>query len=157
MRSVEDVFFSGTFGGEALSLAAALATIAKLERTKATTAIHAAGRRLKQEMSAVCAEHGLGERIRVAGPDWWPLLSLAETPEVPLNLLASLLRQEAAEHGLLMLGTVNLCLAHCREGEIEELLARWRRAIAAVADHLRSNDPKARLRGEPIEPVFKVR
>jgi glutamate-1-semialdehyde 2,1-aminomutase/spore coat polysaccharide biosynthesis protein SpsF len=32
MRKMEDVFYSGTFGGEALSLAAAIATIDKLER-----------------------------------------------------------------------------------------------------------------------------
>ena len=157
MRSVEDIFFSGTFGGEALSLAAALATLAKLERTGAVAAMHAAGRRLKREMAAVCAEHGLAERIRLAGADWWPFLSIQETPEVSANLLTSLLRQEAAEHGLLMLGTVNLCLANSRDSEIEALLARWRRTVEAVADHLRSNDPRARLRGEPIQPVFKVR
>jgi len=157
MRSVEDIFFSGTFGGEALSLAAALATLAKLDRTGAVAAMHAAGRRLKREMAAVCAEHGLAERIRLAGADWWPFLSIQETPEVSANLLTSLLRQEAAEHGLLMLGTVNLCLANSRESEIEELLARWRRTVETVADHLRSNDPRARLRGEPIQPVFKVR
>lgn len=157
MRSVEDVFFSGTFGGEALSLAAARATIAKLERTGAVGAIHASGRRLKLEMAAAAAEFGLGDRIRAAGGDWWPIVAVSDSPELPANLLTSLIRQETAEHGLLMLGTVNLCLAHCAESEIQEIVARWRRALSAVADHARSNDPRARLRGEPIRPVFRVR
>ncbi len=32
MRLMEDIFYSGTFGGETLSLAAAIATIDKIER-----------------------------------------------------------------------------------------------------------------------------
>ena len=32
MRMMEDIFYSGTFGGETLSLAAAIATIDKMER-----------------------------------------------------------------------------------------------------------------------------
>ena len=34
MRLMEDIFYSGTFGGETLSLAAAIATIDKIEREK---------------------------------------------------------------------------------------------------------------------------
>jgi hypothetical protein len=54
-------------------------------------------------------------------------------------------------------GAFNICLAHDEPGIFDETLQRWESAARAVADIYRSNDPAARLRGRPIEPVFKVR
>ena len=45
MRLMEDIFYSGTFGGETLSLAAAIATIDKIEREAVIDRLWATGRR----------------------------------------------------------------------------------------------------------------
>jgi len=157
MRFMEDIFFSGTFGGEALSLAAALATLAKLEREDAVAKIHAHGRALKTGVHDILQRRGLTDVIKVIGGDWWPGLQVVPSPEMDDILLTSLLRQELHANGVLQLVTFNISLSHTAPGILEETLQRWDTAAAGLADHLQSNDPHARLRGEPIRPIFQVR
>jgi glutamate-1-semialdehyde aminotransferase len=157
MSWMEKIFFSGTFGGETLSLAASLATIDKLERENAIPRITAVGRRLGQGVAEILEAHGLGMRYAVGGADWWPRVVANDGSEVSGVVATSLLRQELIANGLLMGRSLNLCLAHDDPAIVVETLERWGRAAAAVADAFASNDPAARLRGAPIEPVFRVR
>jgi glutamate-1-semialdehyde 2,1-aminomutase len=157
MRLMEDIFFSGTFGGEALSLAASLATLDKLEREDAVPRMRAHGAALKDGVLAILRARGLTERVQVVGGDWWPGLKLTPTPEIDDALLTSLLRQELHGAGVLQLATFNICLAHTTPGVLNDTLRRWDRAAEALTDHLRANDPRAQLRGEPVRPVFQVR
>lgn len=155
MRRLEDIFFSGTFGGEALSLAAAVATIDKLERTHTVEAIYAAGAHLKREIPAVLQRHGLSEHFYLKGPDWRPLVS-TRAGKIPGPIVTSLLRQELAEQGILMGGAFNLCLAHDADA-LDATIAAFDVAAAAAAVTLRHPDPASQLRGRPIQPVFSVR
>jgi glutamate-1-semialdehyde aminotransferase len=157
MRLMEDIFFSGTFGGEALSLAAGLATLDVLERENVPQRIGALGARLREGMRVILEEHGLQQELRAAGPDWWPAVLPTGGGRADGILVASLVKQETVAHGLLMGPTFNLCLAHDNAGIIKETLAAWAGAAAAVAEALSTNDPAARLRGKPIRPVFQVR
>ena len=154
MRWMEHIFFSTTFGGEALSLAAAIATLDKLEAVDAPRRIGTIGSRLKSAVHGIVHEAGLSTRFRIDGPDWRPIVRSVDREPV---LAASLLRQELIAHGLLMGGAFNLCLSHEDDALLGETTSAWRRAAAAVADAFASNDPAARLRGKPIQPVFQVR
>src|SRR5262249_17453509 len=71
MRLMEQVFYSGTFGGEALSLAAAIATIDKIEREKITERLWRVGAELKQRASEKIAEAGLDSVIALTGTGPW--------------------------------------------------------------------------------------
>jgi glutamate-1-semialdehyde 2,1-aminomutase len=155
MRQMENVFVSGTFGGECLSLAAAIATINKIEKVDAIERTKAAGRRLAEGIAEILKRHDLAENYGVSGPDWRPLV----LPEGPVDriLAVSLLRQELNENGILSVDAINLCLAHDDDVIIKEALAAWDRTAENVAQALRSNDPASYLRGEPVQPVFQVR
>jgi glutamate-1-semialdehyde 2,1-aminomutase/spore coat polysaccharide biosynthesis protein SpsF len=156
MRRMEDVFVSGTFGGEALSLAAAAATIDKLEREDVCERLAVLGERLMAMFNAEAARAGLGDVIAMAGEGWWPRIKWLSQP-VATNLLVSLFRQEFVANGLILGASFNLCLAHddaAVEAETQRALAT---AFAAVRDHLNSSDPAGRLRGEPFQPTFSVR
>ena len=59
MRLMEDIFYSGTFGGETLSLAAAIATIDKIEREEVTDRLWATGGELMTQAMARIAAVGL--------------------------------------------------------------------------------------------------
>ncbi len=157
MRRMEDIFFSGTFGGEALSLAASLATIGKLEAEAGPARFAATGAALKAGVGSHIADLGLGEEIAVKGGDWWPGVLPTGKGRGDGVLVGSLLKQELVAEGILMGPTFNLCLAHCDETLIEETLASWGRAAARVAEALASNDPATYLRGKPMRPVFQVR
>lgn len=156
MRRMEDIFFSGTFGGEALSLAAAIATIDKLERDNVPDRLWRRGERLMSGANAVFERHDLANCLKVEGQGWWPRIVL-HRPPVDVNLLNSLLRQELAAHGLLLGASFNLCLAHDSEAVTADTLDALDRAVATVRDHLNSGDPSARLRGVMIQPTFAVR
>ncbi len=156
MDVMDKIFFSGTFGGEALSLAAAIATIDKLERENAVARIRARGARLRAGAKALIQKHGLAGTLLAAGADWWPRWKLAPGPTEP-NLIQSLLRQEAAANGLLMLSTLNLCLAHDDDAVEAETRRALDASFAALAAALADPDPAAHLRGEMIRPTFSVR
>ena len=157
MRWMEDIFFSGTFGGEALSLAAGIATIDKLERENVVPRLHAAGARIAEAVGTALKERGLHERFSVGGPAWWPRLVLREGGETPAAIVTSLLRQELVANGVLIGPTFNLCLAHDDRAVLQRTVSGVRGAFASLASALAAKDPSSHLRGKPIEPVFKVR
>jgi len=156
MSLLDEVFISCTFGGEALSLAAALATIGKLERENGIQTVHGLGRRLRDAFNETFRRHGLADRLVAKGPDWRPVVAPVETGE-DTAIVVSLLRQEMAAAGILMGGGVNICLAHADEGVTAETLASFDRACGVVADALSDRNPEAHLRGRPVRPVFQVR
>ena len=155
MRRMEDIFFSGTFGGEALSLAASIATIDKLEAVKGPERIHALGKRLQTEINAALAETGLHE-VSIQGMAWHPIIKV-KTADDLVRTATSLLRQELIANGILVGGGINLCIAHDDNLTIAQTVERWRSAAAAVKEALAAPDPAKLLRGAPIQPVFQVR
>jgi len=157
MSWMEKIFFSGTFGGEALSLAASLATIEKLRRENAVQRMLALGRRLREGVKGILADHDLSLRYAVEGSDWWPRVSVADGGNVPGVIATSLLRQELVAVGLLLTRPFNLCLAHDDEEIVSETFVRWQQAAERLADAFASNDPATHLRGEPVQPIFQVR
>ena len=157
MLRMNDIFFSGTFGGEALSLAASIATIDKLRRLDGPARFAALGQRLKRGVGEVIDSNGLKQELTVRGGDWWPAVTATGNGRADAVLVSSLLKQELIEAGVLMGSTFNLCLAHDAEDVIDETLAAWRSAAGKLAEALASNDPAARLRGKRMQPVFQVR
>ena len=156
MMLMEEIFFSATFGGEALSIAAAIATIDKLERDNAVGRLWARGEALRNGANRLLDRRGFGNFARFEGDGWWPRLKIGDAP-VDSVLLASLLRQEFVANGLLLFSSFNLCLAHDSDAITEETLAAADRALGAVRAALDSPDPAASLRGELIQPTFAVR
>jgi len=156
MRSMEEIFFSGTFGGEALSLAASIATIDKLENEGGIAQIRALGRKLTAGASERLSAHGLDEYFGIGGADWRPTITLKPSP-VPAQIAVSLFRQELVAEGLLMGGAFNLCLAHAEDEILDDTLARFARACETAAAALHDAEPERHLKGKPIQPVFQVR
>lgn len=156
MKDMEKIFFSGTFGGEALSLAASIATINKLEKTDTPKRLQVLGDRLASAARETITSHKLGEYLEIKGPSWRPFVAIQKT-DLDANLVTSLLRQEFVAHGLLFASGFNLSLAHDEESVILDTEQRWNSAAEVVAAALRSPKPEKHLRGERVKPVFQVR
>ena len=157
MDLTEEIFFSGTFGGEALSLAASIATIDKLERLDAPHRTAETGAFLRSEINALIASNGLSELLGIEGPAWWPMISISPDCGIDPGLVTSLLRQELIQNGVFVGGTLNLCLAHCADDIRAATLSAWAAALADLAAPLQGPNPEQFLTGEMIKPVFKVR
>lgn len=157
MQRMDDIFFSGTFGGETLSIAAALATLNKLEALNAPAIFEKTGNQVISQVTALIQKTGLTEVIKMAGVSWWPRLEIKKHERASQLEVVSLLRQEFIANGLLAGGGFNLSLAHADEKIVSEMSSGVEKALQALSDHLSSSNPASRLRGEMVQPVFQVR
>jgi glutamate-1-semialdehyde aminotransferase len=148
----EDVFFFTTFGGEALSLAAAQATIREMRRRDVIGHLARVGRRLKDGYNALAAERGL-EFTACIGYDCRSLVTFDTRAGDPL-LMKSLVQQELIRRGVLWSGFHNLSFSHT-DADVDHVLAVYREALAVLADAVRAGRVREALRGQPVEPVFR--
>ena len=147
-----DVFFFTTFGGEALSLAAARATLRELRNRKVPQHLERVGTALRDGINALAAEMG-ADFVRCIGPGCRSLVVFDARAGDPL-LMKSLVQQELLHCGVLWPGTHALSLAH-GDGEIREALEAYRHALHVLVDAVAAGDVRRRLMGAPVVPAFR--
>ncbi len=157
MKLMDDIFFSGTFGGETLSLAAALTTITKLEKINAPEVFKRTGRTIRNAVQSIITDFELDDVVSVSGVDWWPRIVVGAYGKNSQIEMTTLLRQELIEHGIFIGGGFNLSIAHSDEGIIAETLLGIRQSFEKFSIYLKADNPMSNLRGELIKPVFQVR
>lgn len=149
----DDVFFYTTFGGEALSLAAARATIQELRDKDVPAAIARTGARLREGFNAIAAELDM-PYARCVGFDCRTMVALqSANDQSPLHM-KTLLQQELLRHGVLWSGFHNMAFTHT-DDDVSHLLAAYKQALPVLRDAVAKGDVQARLAGDPIEPVFR--
>ena len=156
MRLMEDVFFSFTFGGETLSLAAARAVLTKMQREPVLETIHRQGQKVLEGVAARIAEHGVTDFCSVSGHPAWSFFTIAPAGPYDAYELKTLYLQEMFARGILTLGTHNLSYAHS-DADIETLLGAYDAVLPSLGAAVEHGDLPARLHGEPLKPLFKVR
>jgi len=156
MKLMEEIFFSFTFGGEALSLAAAQATLTKLKTLPITATIAARGKQLLDGASAIIAGAGLAEIFGLSGHPSWSFLNIREAHGHSPFEIKTFLMQELHQRGFLTVGTHNISYAHSEE-DIRELLGAYAEVLPAAGAHLKADTLRSSLRCEPLVPLFKVR
>lgn len=156
MREMEEIFFSFTFGGELLSLAAASATLAKLHREPVIETLKQRGARVMRGLQTLIDVNGAGDFLGVAGDATWSFVTIRDAPPYTSWQIRTLFLQEMFARGILTVGTHNLCYAHGDE-EIDRLLAVYGEVVPLLADAVKNDRLESRLRCAPLEPLFKVR
>ena len=154
MKYMEEIFFSSTFGGETISLSAAIANIEKIEKNDVININKLAGRTLIKELNQVIDDLNLNRLLSVSDIEWWPQLILKQNNS---DLYTSLLRQEFLKNGLLISNTFNLCYAHSNEGVLDNTIKKFRESVSVWKDYINSKNPEKYLRGDLIKKTFKVR
>lgn len=153
MRLCEkDVFFYTTFGGEALSLAAAKATIEELRSKAVPEYLARCGRMLRDGIDAMLAELGMSY-VGCKGMDCRTMLTFSESAGDPL-LMKSYVQQELISRGILWSGFHTMCYSHSAK-DIETTLAAYREILPMLDEAVREGGILPRLRGVPVEPVFR--
>ena len=154
MRLFEQVFFSFTFGGEAVSLAACLATIRELQRRDGIEILRRQGARLQAGTRRILREAGLAGTMDCVGVPAWTTLRCRCATEPETLALRSLFQQEALKRGILTHGNHMLSLAH-EDQVIDDTLAAYAEIFPLLADALRAGDVAARLEGAPIQAILR--
>ena len=148
-----DVFFYTTFGGEALSLAAAIATIQELVEKNVPAWLAAKGKRLREGYNALAAELGISGYTRCTGYDCRSMVSFDASAGNPLEL-KSYVQQEMIKRGILWSGFHNMMFSHTDE-DVEYTLKVYREVLGLLKEAVAAQDVAARLRGKPVEAVFR--
>ena len=156
MREMEDIFYSGTFGGEALSLVASIATIHKMQREPVQEHIKAMGQLILKNARELIAKHGLGECVSICGHPSWTLFQFRDAPTATLWEIKSLYLQETMARGILSGGTHDMCYCHS-PADVAQLAEAQDAAFGVITQALGSGNIRDYLAGPPIEPLFRVR
>ncbi|MEA2143168.1 MAG: spore coat polysaccharide biosynthesis protein SpsF [Solirubrobacteraceae bacterium] len=154
MDVLEDVFFSGTHGGEALSLAAAAATIDVMAAEPVHEHLWRIGRRFQAGVRGEIERHGVGDWVSCGGAAPWTLVTVREPHPGGASLPAkSLLQQEMLRRGVLYNGSNFMTYAH-DDADIDEAVAAYGGAFERLAAAL-PDDVEAHLDGPPVSQVFR--
>lgn len=149
----KDVFFYSTFGGEALSMAAAMATIHEMIEKNVPAALAAKGKTLREGYNALVAKHHLSSVTTCQGFDCRTIITFNATAGDPL-ILKSFVQQEMIRRGVLWGGFHNVCFTHTDE-DIQKTLAAYDEVLALLANALNEDNVAQQLRGKPVEAVFR--
>ena len=156
MKLMEEIFFSSTFGGETISLAASIATIDKMKKYNVVEVTRKFGQSLIKELNNICEANNMISFMRISDIDWWPQI-IIDNPPIEKFLYISLLRQELLKEGIMVNSTFNLCYAHSKAGVLEDTIIKFKKAILKLKSYLYANNPRKFLEGDLIQTTFKVR
>ena len=156
MMEMQEIFFSGTFGGELLSLAAAKTVLQRQLREDVCGALSFNGQDLSDKTERSIAENGLEGILKISGHPSWRFLNWTATEKYTVDEIKTFFMQEVFKRGLLVLSTHNITLAHTPKinnkvhNIYNEVFTQLNRAL--TNDLLRNE-----LKVEPLKPLFKVR
>jgi glutamate-1-semialdehyde 2,1-aminomutase len=147
------VFSYTTFGGEALSLAACMATIHELIDKDVPQYLDEKGALLKDGYNQLAIEMGMDKYTRCIGFNCRTMVTF--TPQAGNGLeLKTLMQQEMIKRGVLWAGFHNMCYSHS-DDDIQYTLAAYRDVMPMVKEAIESGDIKKYLKGEVLEAVFR--
>jgi len=155
MALFDEIFFSFTFGGEALSLAVARATMQVLDAEHAVDHFWRLGARLRDGYNALSRSHGLSSATRCIGLPPHSVMTW-RNPDGSGDWLElkSLFIQETAKRGLLTFGVHNLCLAHS-DTDVEAILSVYGEVMPILRWAVAHEKVDSLLEGDTVTPVFR--
>jgi glutamate-1-semialdehyde 2,1-aminomutase/spore coat polysaccharide biosynthesis protein SpsF len=156
MAEMEEIFFSTTFGGETLSLAAAIAVIDKMRREPVIEALWDVGQKLAEAAKAKISEVDLDGVMVVGGLPPWTAVTFCDHPKARKEAIKTLFVREMLKNGVLVQSSHNVCYAHSAE-DLTVVTEAYGRALGRIADELHSGLLEERLGCPVIRPVFSVR
>ncbi|MBU1131470.1 aminotransferase class III-fold pyridoxal phosphate-dependent enzyme [Patescibacteria group bacterium] len=156
MKKVNDIFYSFTFGGETLSLAAAIATIQELKKQKVIQNIWKKGRYLQNKTNQLLKQNGLGDLIKVQGKPCWQVFIISDTKKYSGLEIKTYLQQEILQSGILWYGQHNISFSHTIS-DINKLLLVYKKIFPELRRLIDQDKLKEHLKGQPISNIFKIR
>ena len=156
MLEMEQIFFSGTFGGELLSLAAAKHVLNRHIDEDVSSQLAKIGSRLEKETIQIVDDLQLGETLKLSGHPTWKFLEWRETSNFTANEIKTYFMQLVFEGKLLVLGTHNVSLAHTTKIQ-NRILDIYSDCLRKVRKAIEVGSLREKLEVDPLEPLFKIR
>jgi glutamate-1-semialdehyde 2,1-aminomutase len=149
------IFFSGTFGGETLSLAAAKVVLDRMKSGAPTDRLAELGTELIQRIDARRDPRSKAFLEFSGHPSWMFQQWHIDDPEI-LAQAKTLLLQEMLRRGVLVLSTHDVTTAFIGS-DLDTVADAYSESLAIVMDALDRGSFGALLECQPIRPLFQVR
>lgn len=156
MMKMEEIFFSGTFAGETLSLAAAKAVLTKIRDGDVIETLCRNGQKLIDGVTTLISKYDAQEIFTITGHPVWTFLIINAVPPYSSLQLKTLFLQEVFKCGILTIGTHNLSYAHT-EADIDCLLNTYDKVMPILCNVIAHQNIHEKLETAPLEPIFRVR
>lgn len=156
MRKMEDIFYSGTFGGEALSLAASIAVIDKIRREDVIKKLWDNGEKMCRAAEVQIDRHGLTDYIALRGVAPWKILTFRDAPTASAAVIKTKFLIEMMRNGVLLAASHNVCFAH-NDNDVAVVGKAYDEVLGVIAKALARGDLESTLECPVLQPVFTVR
>ena len=156
MMKMEEIFFSGTFGGELLSLAAAKEVLTRYVKEDVCEKLEINGSAIFKEVNSIITENKLETVLKLSGHPSWNFLSWSATADNTDLELKTFFMQEMFKIGILILGTHNISVAHDSKAR-EKITDSYSKVLKSIRNALENGSLKSQLEVVPLQPLFKVR
>jgi glutamate-1-semialdehyde aminotransferase len=156
MLEMEEIFFSGTFGGELLSLAAAKVVLERHLREDLCGKLLRTGQNLSDKAEIAIAQNGLEGVLKISGHPTWRFLNWTATKDYSVDEIKTYFMQQIFQRGVLVLSTHNITLAHTPR-VITKIADIYSQVFGQLHRVLESQTLRQELKVVPLKPLFKVR
>jgi glutamate-1-semialdehyde 2,1-aminomutase len=156
MMEMEEIFFSGTFGGELLSLAAAKKVLELHEKKDICKELNSIGSEINNEVNNLINQNRLNSILSLSGHPSWTFLNWSPSDKYSVNELKTFFMQEMFSRGVLILNTHNVSTA-LRQRDIRKIIKAYSQTLSLMATALSLGDLDQRLKVPPLVPLFKIR
>lgn len=155
MEGFKEVFFSGTFGGELLSLTAANVVLDKVRDNSVIPELYRLGQAIQQGLLSEISRNKY-EFINLSGNPTWTFLNWTLSSDALQNKVKTYFLQEMFKRGILVLSTNNVTTTLSQK-DISKILTAYAEVFEAISQALEKDSLDALLECQPIVPLFKVR
>jgi glutamate-1-semialdehyde 2,1-aminomutase len=156
MKYMEEIFFSGTFGGETASLSAVKAVINKIKTEDIVKKLSSVGAVLMDGIDKIISKYKAENFISIGGHPSWSILVFHDTKKFTSWEIKTLFFQEMFKRGILTIGSHNISASHSLK-DIEKALDAYDYVIKLLSVSISDESLINLLEVDPIEPLFKVR
>ena len=155
MEGFKEVFFSGTFGGELLSLTAANVVLDKVRDNRVIPELYRVGQAIQQGLLGEISRNKY-EFVNLSGNPTWTFLNWTLSSDALQNKVKTYFLQEMFKRGILVLSTNNVTTTLSQK-DITKILTAYAEVFEAISQALERDSLDALLECQPIVPLFKVR
>ena len=156
MLEMENVFLSGTFGGELLSLAAARNVLQRHLEEDICGDLEKKGIALADLTTKAISENGLEDVVSLTGHPSWKFFNWQPTNNYSVGEIKTYFLQEIFQEGILVLNSHNISLAH-NVKIISRISEAYNKVFSNIRESLDKNILRDQLLVPALEPLFKVR
>jgi hypothetical protein len=152
MAQVSDISYGLTFGLEAVSIVAAVATLSEIVERDVCSALAEKGRFLKQTYDQLCQRQGLESAL--VGHDCRPEIWFPAASPLPPDFCKNLLIRELSRQGVSSYGFFNLCYAHT-QADLDQTVVGLERGLDILASLIQAPQSWERRRLESLGETVK--